>query len=107
MELSLTHAIKAYGRMEAVPCFIFPPPQANKFLISLFLCRGLATLVYSLRRLILDSPRVRKIKEGNLYLMKLNTASGFLRKKLTEIPFLEMCRSGQVLSLLVPRAGLE
>ena len=55
----------------------------------------------------MDSPRVRKIKEGNLYLVKLNTASGFLRKKLTEIPFLEMCRSGQVLSLLVPRAGLE
>ena len=39
--------------------------------------------------------------------MKLNTASGFLRKKVTEIPPLEMCRSRQVLSLLVPRASLE
>lgn len=66
MELFLVHAIKPYGRMEAAPCFVFPPPQANKFLISLFLCRVLATLVYSLWRFILDSPRVRKIKEGNL-----------------------------------------
>jgi hypothetical protein len=66
MELSLVHAIKPYGRMEGGPCFIFLPPQANKFLISLFLCRVLATLVYSLRRFILDSLRVRKIKEGNL-----------------------------------------
>jgi len=31
----------------------------------------------------------------------------FLRIKLAEIPSLEMCRSGQVLSLLVSRAGLE
>lgn len=96
MELSLVHAIKAYGLMEAAPCCIFPPPQANKFLISLFLCRVLATLVYGLRRFIFDSPRVRKIKEGNLYLVKLNTVSGFLRKKLTEIPSLEMCCSRQV-----------
>jgi hypothetical protein len=40
MELSLVHAIKAYGRMEAAPCCIFPPPQANKFLISLFFVKG-------------------------------------------------------------------
>lgn len=66
MELSLVHAIKPYGRMEGGPCFLSPPPQANKFLISPFVWRVLATLVYSLLRFILDSPRVKKIKEGNL-----------------------------------------
>jgi hypothetical protein len=81
MELSPIHAIKAYGRMEAASCCIFPPPQGSKFLIALFLRRVLATLVYSLRRFILDNPRVRKLREGNLYLVKLNAASGFLRKK--------------------------
>jgi hypothetical protein len=52
--------------------FIFPPPQANKFLICLFLCRALATLVYSLRRFILNCPRVRKIKGGYFVVSEIN-----------------------------------